>query len=44
MKKERYELAEIELIRFSTTDVLTGSKEDDDETPMGGLIKLPFIG
>ena len=35
MKKERYEIAEIECIRFDTTDVIITSPVDEDEIPKG---------
>ena len=40
MKKERYEKAEIELIRFSSIDVITTTTSEEDELPQGGVIKL----
>ena len=30
MKKERYEAAELEIIRFQTADVITTSGEEDE--------------
>ena len=34
MKKERFELTELEIIRFQTQDVLLISKYEDDELPI----------
>ncbi len=34
MKKERYELLEMEIIKFTTEDVVMTSSIEEDETPL----------
>lgn len=34
MKKERYELSEMEIIKFTTEDVVMTSPLEEDETPL----------
>lgn len=40
MKKERYEVTELEIIRFSVEDILNTSGEEDDIGFASGDIKL----
>lgn len=43
MIKERYERTELELIKFTATDVITTSGDNPDGLPIGGAVSLPTI-